>query len=43
MITGVSLEDSFSCDVQNGLWEEGLETGKASVDQAGGKEAHIRI
>lgn len=44
MITGVSLEDYFSCDVQSGLWEEGSETGKAStVVQASGREACFRI
>lgn len=35
MITGASLEDHFSCVVQNGLWEEKLETGKDVVPASG--------
>lgn len=37
---GVSLEEYFSCDVQNGLWVEREGTGKANdVVPACGKEA----
>ena len=42
MITGASLEDHFSCVVQNGLWEEKLETGK-DVVPASGKSASLRV
>lgn len=40
MIAGVSLEEYFNCDAENGLWGEELGTGKASdVVQANRKEA----
>lgn len=42
MITGASLEDHFCCVVQNGLWQEKLETGK-DVVPASGKEASFRL